>query len=175
MKPEEFLIFHIERIAERSALEKKFKLYFPSLKMGDHLPPEYGKDTLKEKQVDGIGTFLYFSRRGKMQFHEHILDIICDELKSRGIPYRRPNKKRGSDLIIGRWRLELEIRANPPKLPERRENLIQRMKLYPENTIVVLLNRKDKERYLHSPGREIITGNRRFVTVSEFLDNPPFP
>ena len=175
MNPEDFLAHHISRIARTEDLKARFKLFFPELDMELYLPQEHESELLKFKQVDGIGRYYFFSRRGKMQFHEFILDIICNELAARAIKFLRPNKKRGSDLIIGKWRIELEICSNPPRKPESRNNLVQRVKRYPEDTIILLLNQKDKQRYLHSPLREMITGNRRFLTVSEFLANPPFP
>lgn len=171
MTPEDFLALKISRIAEEKILERQFKLFFPELNFKDHIPWEHNGEKLKLKRIDGIGSFYYYSARGKMQFHEHVLDIICTELKKHKIRYKRPAQKRGSDLIIGKWNVELEIRANPPKMPERRNNLIQRIKRKPEHTIIVLLNEKDKRQYLHSPAREIIWKNNRFLTINELIQH----
>ena len=105
-----------------------------------------------------------------MAFHEFLLDQVCQKLQEEDIPYTRPNKKRGSDLVIEKMRIELEIRSSPDKKPENRPSLIQRSARYPENTILILLNKEDKQIYLKSKIREIITGNNRFLTLQEFLE-----
>ena len=170
MTPQEFLRFHVQNITTETELRGKFKLFFPNLEYSQALiPRNNGEERLKIKRVDGLGTFLYYSRRGKRQFHEHLLDIITEELKRQGINYRRSRKNIGADLEIGKLRIELEVRSNPAKEPEHRPNLIQRLRKHRETTIIILLNKKDKERYTHSRAREIITQNNRFLTIPEFL------
>ena len=169
MNAEEFLRFHVEKIIKENELQAKFKLFFPNIKYDpDIIPKRNGHETLKIKEVEGIGKFFYYSTRGKITFHEYILDTICAELRKQQIRYTR-NKKISADLKIKGYSIELEIRSNPPKQPERRDDLIRRIKKNPDKTILILLNQKDKKAYLNSPAREIITGNNRFFTIREFL------
>lgn len=161
----------MQQITTEEKLKGKFKLFFPTLEYSEALiPSKNGEERLKIKQVDGLGTYLYYSRQGKRQFHEHILDYITEELKKQAIKYKRSRKNIGADLEIGKIKVELEIRSNPPKEPENRANFLRRLKQHPETTIIIVLNKKDKARYTHSQAREIITGNNRFMTIPEFLE-----
>ena len=170
MTPQEFLRFHVQNITTETELRGKFKLFFPNLEYSEALIPRTnGEERLKIKRVDGLGIFLFYSRRGKRQFHEHLLDIITEELRRQGINYRRSRKNIGADLEIGKLRIELEIRSNPPKEPEKRNDLSSRARKHPEHTIMVLLNQQDKRAYLSSPLREILIQNNRFLTIPEFL------
>ena len=170
MTPEEFLAYHVHQITTEQTLRTRFSMYFPALEYDTGLIPEQHEgELLHRKTVDGVGVFLYYSNRGKMQFHEHILNLICEALTRRHIAYRRPKQKRGADLLIGKWRIELEIRASPARQPEQRPNLLHRVRSHPEDTIIVLLNKQDRARYMHTRSREIITGNNRYLTVSDFI------
>ena len=161
----------MQQITTEEKLKGKFKLFFPTMEYSEALiPRKNGEEKLKIKQVDGLGTYLYYSRQGKRQFHEHILDYITEELKKQGTRYKRSRKNIGADLEIGKTKVELEIRSNPPKEPENRANFLGRLKQHPETTIIIVLNRKDKARYTHSRAREIITGNNKFLTLQEFLE-----
>ena len=169
MTPQEFLEFHISKITTLETLKGKFKLYFPEIPFSDRLIPRHHEnESLKIKEVESLGTFLYYSRQGKTKFHETILDIICEELRKKKIPYTR-NKKMRADMHIKKYRIELEIRSNPQKQPENRRNLIERINKHPEKTVLVFCNKKDKEAYLHSKCREAIEKNNRFFTIPEFL------
>ena len=169
MTPEEFLEYHVSQITKLENLKGKFKLYFPEIPFSDRLIPHlHENETLKIKEVEGLGTFLYYSRQGKTKFHEMVLDHICSELRKKRISYTR-NKKMSADLHIKGYRIELEIRSNPQKQPENRRNLLERITKHPEKTILIFCNRKDKEAYLHSKCREAIEKNNRFFTIPEFL------
>ena len=85
MTPQEFLRFHVQNITTETELRGKFKLFFPNLEYSEALIPRTnGEERLKIKRVDGLGIFLFYSRRGKRQFHEHLLDIITEELRRQG-------------------------------------------------------------------------------------------
>ena len=73
-------------------------------------------------------------------------------------------------MEIGKLKIELEIRSNPPAQPEKRRDLKRRIKRDKENTVILLLNNKDKKRYLKSEIRTLIENNNRFFTVQEFLE-----
>lgn len=170
MNAEEFLRFHVEKIIRENELKGKLKPFFPDTEYRPSLiPTENGNEILKRKQVEGLGVFLYYSRQGKRQFHEYLLDYITDELKKQGIRFKRSRKNIGADLEIGKIRIELEVRSDPSKQPENRSNLIKRLRRHPETTIIIVLNQKDKTTYLHSKAREIIISNNRFLTIPEFL------
>ena len=171
MKPEEFLRYHVEKITTLNEIISKFRLYFPETKFNyDLIPTHNGNETLKIKDVEGLGTYLYYSRQGKRAFHELLLDYITEELRKQEIKYRRSRKNIGEDLTVKNFKIELEVRSDPSKKPETRPNLIHRIRRYPNNTILILLNKKDKEAYLHSKAREIIISNNRFFTIPEFLN-----
>ena len=170
MTPEEFITYHVKRITTEEALKARLALFFPLIQYTQDIIPGWnGNEQLHVKQADGLGTFLYYSSRGKMCFHEYVLDIMCKSLKERHIKYSRPHQKRGADLVIGKWHVELETRANPPKQPERRQSLIRRARQHQEYTLIVVLNETDKHTYKHTPLRDAITGNHRFLTVKEFM------
>ena len=170
MKQEEFLEYHVSQITTLNELLGKFRLYFPNLQFSyDLIPSRHLNETLKIKEVEGLGTYLYYSRQGKRAFHELLLDYITEELRKQEIKYRRSRKNIGEDLTVKNFKIELEVRSDPSKKPETRPNLIQRIRQHPDTTILILLNKKDKEAYLHSIAREIIISNNRFLTIPEFL------
>ena len=71
MTPEEFLEYHVSQITKLENLKGKFKLYFPEIPFSDRLiPRQHENETLKIKEVEGLGTYLYYSRQGKTRFHE---------------------------------------------------------------------------------------------------------
>lgn len=172
MKPEEELMrFYVSKVSSEKELKEKLALFFPGLQFSRELiPKERETDTLKSKEITGIDKFYYYSRRGKKQFHEFVLDLITNELKRKGIKYKRARNNRGADLEIGKLKIELEIRSNPPAQPEKRRDLKRRINRDKENTVILLLNNKDKKRYLKSEIRTLIENNNRFFTVQEFLE-----
>lgn len=135
-----------------------------------HIPKHLDNgEILKEKYVKRLGTMIYYSRKGKTQFHEHLLTLICRKLENMHIQYERPAMHKGEDLKIGEWNIELEIRANPDKRPENRSDLLRRIARQPTRTIIVTLNTKDKQAYMHSKCRETLIENNRILTIEEFL------
>ena len=172
MKPEEELLrFYVSKVSSEKELKKKLALFFPGLQFSrEMIPKKRESDTLKTKEITGLGTFHFYSRQGKKQFHEFVLDLITTELKKKGIKFRRPPNNRGADLEIGKLKIELETRSSPEKKPETRKNLRRRITRDQENTIIILLNKKDKKQYLKSELRKLITNNNRFFTVQEFLE-----
>lgn len=172
MKPEEELMrFHVSKVSSEKQLKEKLALFFPGLQFSRELiPKERETDTLKTKKIDGLGKFYFYSRKGKMQFHEFILDKLCRELKKRKIAYTRPNKKRGADLIIGNKKIELETRSNPAKQPQNRNKLLQRIRNDPKNQIIICMNQRDKRAYMQSQARDILISNNQILTYLEFLE-----
>ena len=166
-----FIREEISNVISEESLKDKLKLFYPDVQYSrDLLEKNYKEETLKIKEVEGLGIFLYYSRKGKMQFHEYLLAILTKRLRQKKIKFKKPNSKKGSDLEIGKFKIELEVRSNPRKQPERRNNLKERCIRDPENTIIILLNKKDKQTYLKSELREIIYKNDRFLTLLEFIN-----
>ena len=172
MHPEEDLMrFYVSKVSSENSLKEKLALFFPGLQFSRELiPKERETDTLKTKIIDGLGKFYFYSRKGKMQFHEFILDQLCRELKKRKIKYNRPNKKRGADLIINNKKIELETRSNPSKQPQNRAKLLQRLKNDPKNQIIICMNQRDKRAYMQSQARDILISNNQILTYLEFLE-----
>ena len=168
MNETEFLSFEISKIVEKNRLYSRFSLFFPHSILEDHIPQQWYGERLNIKQIDGYGTFYFFTKRGKMQFHEYVLDMACDILKSHRIPFKRPSARRGADLRIGPYRIELETYSSARDFPQRRKNLLSKIKKYPETTILLFLNQDDKKVYLHTGLREIIIKNNRFLSLEEF-------
>ena len=172
LEPKEFIKSEIEKIITEEDLKEKLKLFYPELKYSrDLLPKRNGKDRLNIKRVDGLGTCLYFIRKGKTQFHEYLLSIIAKRLNDKKIKYKMPKHKNGGNIKIGKFNILLEVRSNPKGQPENRHNLVEKCIKKPDKTIIIVLNRKDKEAYLHSKIREIIYKNNRFFTMLEFVNN----
>lgn len=173
MNPEELAIKLISGIIEEKELQRKISLFFPDehRNLPEIIPEHNRNERTRKKKIDGYGSFYFLSRKGKKQFHEFVLDIICKELKSRAIKYTRPRNNRGEDLRIGNLKIELETRNNPPKKPETRPDLKRRIMKDPEHTIILCLNKKDKEIYLSSNLREEAWQgrNNKVLTIEEFL------
>ena len=171
LKPEEFIKSEIVKITREEDLKDKLKLFYPDLKYSkDILPKRNGNDRLNIKKIDGLGTYLYFTRKGKTQFHEYLLSIVARRLKDKKIKYKMPQHKNGGNIKIGKFNVLLEVRSDPAKQPENRHNLTEKCLKNPENTIIIVLNKKDKEAYLHSKIRKIIQKNNRFFTMLEFVN-----
>ena len=168
----DFFYYHIEQVVELDYLQRKFKLYFHEELDDSLIPARKGNENLKVKKIDGFGTYLYFSKQGKMQFHEFVLDLICKSLKQQKIPFRRPNKKRGSDLIINKIHIELEIRSDPSKQPENRPALLSRIKQHPDSSLILCLTERDKKIYRSARPISLLHGYKKILTVKEFLTNP---
>ena len=172
MTPKELSTHYIEKIVEEKELLSKLKLFFPDeiTNLKNMIPEKHENEITRVKTIEGLGKFYYFGRQGKMQFHEFILDHICKELKKKKIPYTRPNKKRGADLIINNKKIELETRSNPSKQPQNRAKLLQRLRNDPKNQIIICMNQKDKRAYMQSEAREILISNNQILTYKEFLE-----
>lgn len=171
MKAEDYIMNEVQKITTEERLKSRLKLFYPELKYNRKLIEEKnGYENLKFKKVENYGTYIYYSSQGKMDFHEFILDMIIKELKKNKVRYRRGNRKDGADLYIKKYKIELEIRSNPSKQPENRPNLINRVRHDPDNTIIIVLNRKDKEAYLQSKTRKIIHKYKRIFILYEFME-----
>lgn len=169
--PEEFIKWEINKIIKEQDLKEILKLGYPNLEYTRDLLPERNEDKeiLKIKEVQGLGIYLYYSSKGKIIFHEYILGIILKKLKHMKIKYKKGKTNYGEDFKIMDYRIELEVNANPSKQLYKRTDLQRRVKRHIENTILILLNQKDKEQY-RKYYKEIIYKNNRIFTIPEFLD-----
>ena len=169
--PEEFIISQINKIIKETNLKERLGLEYPNIQYTRSLIPERNeeKEILKIKKVEGLGTYLYYSSKGKIAFHEYILHIIFKKLKIMKIKYKKGKTNRGEDIKINDYYIELEINANPSKQLYKRKKLINRIEKHPENTIIILLNKEDKKQYKQFY-KNIIYKNNRIFTIPEFLN-----
>ena len=168
--PEEFIISQINNIIKETNLKERLGLEYPNIQYARSLIPERNKqqEILKIKKVEGLGTYLYYSSKGKINFHEYILKIILKKLKLMKIKYKKGKTNRGEDVKINDYYIELEINANPNKQLYKRQKLINRIKKHPETTILILMNKEDKNQYKKFYN-DIIYRNNRIFTIPEFL------
>ena len=168
--PEEFIISQINKIIKETDLKESLSLEYPNIQYSRSIIPERNKEQeiLKIKKVEGLGIYLYYSSKGKIAFHEYILNIILKKLKLMKIKYKKGKTNYGEDVRIGNYYIELEINANPNKQLFKRQKLINRIKKHPETTILILMNKEDKKQYKKFYN-DIIYRNNRIFTIPEFL------
>ena len=168
--PEEFITNEINKIIKERDLKNSLSLEYPNIQYSRSLIPERNKqqEILKIKKVEGLGTYLYYSSKGKINFHEYILKIILKKLKLMKIKYKKGKTNRGEDVKINDYYIELEINANPNKQLYKRKKLVNRIEKHPETTILILLNQEDKKQYKKFYN-DIIYRNNRIFTIPEFL------
>ena len=169
--PEEFITNEINKIIKERDLKNSLSLEYPNIQYSRSLIPERNKEQeiLKIKKVEGLGIYLYYSSKGKIAFHEYILNIILKKLKLMKIKYKKGKTNYGEDVRIGNYYIELEINANPNKQLFKRQKLINRIKKHPETTILILMNKEDKKQYKKFYN-DIIYRNNRIFTIPEFLN-----
>ena len=166
-----FITWEINKIIKEQDLREILKLGYPEVEYSRSLIPERNeeRENLKIKEVQGLGTYLYYSSRGKITFHEYILGIILKKLKYMKIKYKKGKTNYGEDIKIKEYRIELEINAIPNKQLYKRQNLKNRVLKHPENTIIITLNKEDKEQY-RKYYTELLHKYKRIFTIPEFLD-----
>jgi len=153
-KPEEMLYKEINSIAEEKTLEKNFRATFPgeNYKMWLEVFEETYK--MRRKRVQGIGKFLFFTKKGSTKFHEFILDKVIIKLQNHRIKYRRGQIRRGADLFIfdeKGTRYAVELETSLLHSAQKRPRLKHRIQAYKEqSTIILTLNTTDREKYKRS-------------------------
>jgi len=153
-KPEEFLYKNIGSVAEVHSLRQSFSRLFPDEDFEEWynlIDEEYH---IRQKHVQGYGDYLFFSSRGKAQFHEFILDKFIDQLHNNRISYRRGNVRYGADLFIldeNKNKYPIELETGLSHSSSKRDRLKFRIESYKANLVFVLvLNTVDKKKYYNS-------------------------
>ena len=165
-----FITWEINKIIKEEDLKEILKLGYPEVEYSRSIIPERNeeRENLKIKEVQGLGTYLYYSSRGKITFHEYILGIILKKLKYMKIKYKKGKTNYGEDIKIKEYRIELEINAIPNKQLYKRQNLKNRVLRHPETTIIITMNKEDKEQY-RKYYTELLHKYKRIFTIPEFL------
>ena len=165
-----FITWEINKIIKEEDLKEILKLEYPEVEYSRSIIPERNeeRENLKIKEVQGLGTYLYYSSRGKITFHEYILGIILKKLKYMKIKYKKGKTNYGEDIKIKEYRIELEINAIPNKQLYKRQNLKNRVLRHPETTIIITMNKEDKEQY-RKYYTELLHKYKRIFTIPEFL------
>lgn len=165
-----FIREEVSNVISEDRLKEKLRLAYPEIEFSRELIEKTNKDEkLKIKEVEGLGIYFYYSKQGKIQFHEYLLRIIIAKIKKMKIKYRKPSPLKGEDLKVNNFYIELEVNASPDKQLYKRQNLKNRVLSHPENTIIITLNKEDKEQY-RKYYTEILHKYKRILTIPEFLN-----
>ena len=164
-----FIRNEVSNVISENRLKEKLSLAYPEIEFSRELIEKSNNDEkLKIKEVEGLGIYFYYSKQGKIQFHEYILKIIIEKIKKMKIRYRKPTPLKGEDLRVKDYYIELEVNAIPNKQLYKRQNLKNRVLKHPENTIIITLNKEDKEQY-RKYYTELLHKYKRIFTIPEFL------
>ena len=167
--PEQLIAEATERSITMASLITAFEEKFPheSVKHWIDANPD-----MRRKHVQGLGDFIFTSRPGKMDFHEHLLDIVLATLKQKRIQARRGSKRRGADFFIFNQgkKTYCEIETGLFNRSEHRPNLEARIRRYPDRCIILVCNQVDKKRYQHSSLRFQVNREPVIMTIWEFLN-----
>jgi len=172
-KPEEMLYEEINSIAEAKALERNFRATFPAEDFKTWLEVFSETHQMRRKNVQGMGTFLFFTKKGSTKFHEYILDRVITKLQNHRIKYRRGQIRRGADLFIfdgkgTRYAVELETALLHSA--QSRPRLKHRIQDYKEQTTIILtLNTTDKGKYVRSE-LPYLYSQVKILTIEEMID-----
>jgi len=171
-KPEEMLYEEINRITEEKTLERTFKATFPDEDYKTWLEVFSETYQMRGKNVQGMGTFLFFTKKGSTKFHEYVLDRVITKLQNHRIKYRRGQIRRGADLFIydekgNRYAVELETALLHSA--QTRPRLKHRIQAYKEQTTIILtLNSTDKRKYTRSE-LPYLYSQVRILTTEEMI------
>ena len=166
--PEQLIAEATERSITMASLVIAFKEKFPHESIKDWID---ANPNIRRKHVQGLGDFIFTSRPGKMDFHEHLLDIVLATLKRKRIQARRGSKRKGADFFIieqGK-KTYCEIETGLFNRSERRPNLEARVRRYPDRCIILVCNQVDKKKYLTSRLRYQANREPQILTIWEFL------
>lgn len=170
LTPEGLIHSMAQRSTTYQTLHDSFTQHFPGQKLQPWL--EADRD-IREKHVQGLGKFLFYSSPGKMDFHEHLLDIVLTTLKRKRIQTKRGSKRKGADFFIieqGK-KTYCEIETGLFNRSEHRPNLEARIRKYPNRCIILVCNQVDKKRYLNSDLRFQANREPIIMTIWEFLQH----
>jgi len=152
-KPEEMIYEEIDKIVEKHKLQREFLRKFPDEDYKEWYKLIDEEYHIREKHVQGIGNFLFFTKKGKTQFHEYILDKLINQLHNNRIKYKRGEIRKGADLFIfkNQKRYPIELETGIYEKAWKRRKLKQRVLNYKDETaIITVLNDNQKRKYKQS-------------------------
>jgi len=152
-KPEIMIYEEINNIIEKHKLERDFLKKFPDENYKEWYKLIDEEYNIREKHVQGIGDFLFFSKKGKTQFHEYVLDKLINLFHNNHISYKRGKVRKGADLFVfkNNERFPVELETGLFKESWKRYRLKQRISNYrDETTIIIVMNSNQKQRYKKS-------------------------
>jgi len=171
-KPEIMIYEEINNITEKHKLERDFLKKFPDEDYKEWYKLIDEEYNIREKHVQGIGDFLFFSTKGKTQFHEYILDKLINQLHNNHIPYKRGKVRKGADLFIFKHdkRYPVELETGLYKEAWKRQKLKQRILDYrDETTIITVLNSNEKRKYKESE-LPYLSKETKILTINETIE-----
>jgi len=152
-KPEELIYEEINNIIEKNKLEREFKKQFPDENFKEWFKLIDEEYNIRKKYIQRMGNFLFFTTKGKTQFHEYVLDKLIKKLKNNKIKYKRGKVRKGADLFIFKdnKKYPAELETGLYKNAYKRYKLKQRILSYKEDTIIIIvLNTNEKRKYKKS-------------------------
>lgn len=167
-RPEEIITSLIQKVVKQDYLEKIFSELFPEENLKEWLNYD---PNIRQKHVQGIGKFLFYSSPGDMRFHEKLLDIVLAELRRKKKHFKRGEKKKGADFFIFEKskKIYCELETGLLKRSEYRPNLENRIIRYPNRCIILVCNQSDKKKYVTSNLRYLQDREPIIITIAEFL------
>jgi hypothetical protein len=137
----------------------------------------YSKINLKSKirrgYIDGIGYIPYILQT-KSDLHENIIhNLLKPTLEKAGIKYKIGHRTLGEDLDVwfAKTRYRVELETGIYEHAESRPELLTRVLRYKDNTIILVLNKKQARRYKKSDLNALWDiKDIRIMTIKEFCD-----
>jgi len=131
------------------------------------------KFKIRRGYIDGIG-YIPYILQAKSDLHENIIhNLLKPTLEKAGIKYKIGHRTLGQDLDVWfsttRYRVELETGIYDHA--ETRPELLARVLRYRDNTIILVLNQKQKRRYKRSDLNALWdVKDIRVMTIKEFCE-----
>jgi len=128
---------------------------------------------IRRGYIDGIGYIPYILKT-KSDLHENIIhNLLKPTLEQAGIKYKIGHRTLGEDLDVWlpktKYRIELETGIY--EHAESRPELLTRILKYKDNTIILVLNKKQARRYKKSDLNALWdVKDIRIMTIKEFCE-----
>jgi len=131
------------------------------------------KFRIRRGYIDGIGYIPYILQT-KSDLHENIIhNLLKPKLEKAGIKYKIGHRTLGEDLDVwfAKTRYRVELETGIYEHAESRPELLTRVLRYKDNTIILVLNKKQSRRYKRSDLNALWDfKDIRIMTVRDFLE-----
>jgi len=131
------------------------------------------KYRIRRGYIDGIGYIPYILQR-KSDLHENIIhNLLKPTLEKASIKYKIGHRTLGEDLDVwfAKTRYRIELETGIYDHAESRPELLTRVLKYRDNTIILVLNKKQARRYKRSDlNATWDIKDIRIMTVRDFLE-----